>query len=553
MSEPAPAVGSGIKVLHHPMILIVLDGWGYSENTNYNAIHSARKPVWDRLWAEYPHGLISASGLDVGLPDNQMGNSEVGHMNIGSGRVVHQEFTRISQAIEDGSFFRNEVLTGAFRAVAASGKALHLLGLLSPGGVHSHQEHIYALLELAARCQVNHVHLHAFLDGRDTPPKSAAEYLHLAQVQMREAGCGRFASIIGRYYAMDRNNHWDRTQKAYDLISAGKAEHVCNDAFIAVDQAYVRGETDEFVTPTAIVRRGGKPVCVEDGDVMVFANYRADRARQLARAFTWLAFDSFPRAQVPKLAAFIGMTRYKAEYDFPVAFPPLQVRNSFGEYISHLGLHQLRIAETEKYAHVTFFFNGGEERVFKYEDRILVPSPHVATYDLKAEMSAHEVTDRMVEAIRGGRYDAIICNFANADMVGHTGNFDAAVRAIETIDGCLGRIVEAATEAGGEVLITSDHGNAEQMRSYITEKVQAQPHTAHTSNLVPLIYIGRPAEMAPGIGALCDIAPTMLYLMGLDQPAEMTGRPRLRLHARESRAAGPAGAETVGRRTAAGT
>ncbi|MBI1732529.1 MAG: 2,3-bisphosphoglycerate-independent phosphoglycerate mutase [Gammaproteobacteria bacterium] len=535
---------------HRPMVLIVLDGWGYSENTNYNAIHSARKPVWDRLWSECPHGLISASGLDVGLPDQQMGNSEVGHMNIGSGRVVHQEFTRISRAVEDGSFFRNETFTGAFRAAAANGKALHLLGLLSPGGVHSHQDHIYALLELAARCEVRDVHLHAFLDGRDTPPKSAAEYLHLAQIKMREVGCGRFASIVGRYFAMDRNNHWDRTQKAYDLISSGTAAHVCSDAFIAVDLAYARGETDEFVAPTAIVRRGGKPVRVEDGDVMVFANYRADRARQLARAFTWPAFDNFPRAHVPKLAAFIGMTQYKAEYDFPVAFPPVQLRNSFGEFISRLGLHQLRVAETEKYAHVTFFFNGGEEYVFRFEDRILVPSPHVATYDLKPEMSAVEVTDRMVEAIRGGNYDAIICNFANADMVGHSGDFNATVRAIEAIDGCLGRIVDAARAAGGEVLITSDHGNAEQMRSFGTEKEQSQPHTAHTSNLVPLVYVGRSADIVPGVGALCDIAPTLLHLMGLEQPAEMTGKSRLRLRAPAAR--DPQGTESVGLRTAAG-
>ena len=551
MSEPALAVGSDTKIPRRPMILIVLDGWGYSENTNYNAIHSARKPVWDRLWNEFPHGFVSASGLDVGLPASQMGNSEVGHMNIGSGRVVHQEFTRISQAIEDGSFFRNNVLTGAFRDVAASGKALHLLGLLSPGGVHSHQEHFYALLELAARCQVQDVHVHAFLDGRDTPPKSAAEYLHLAQVQMREVGCGRFASIVGRFYAMDRNNHWDRTQRAYDLISAGRADHVCADVFIAVDQAYGRGETDEFVMPTAIVRRGGNPVRVENGDVLMFANYRADRARQLARAFTWPAFDNFPRAHAPKLGAFISMTRYKAEFDFPVAFPPVQMHNSFGEYISRLGLHQLRIAETEKYAHVTFFFNGGEERVFKYEDRALVPSPHVPTYDLKPEMSAREVADRIVEAIRSGKYDAMICNFANADMVGHTGNFDAAVRAIETIDESLGRIVAAATEAGGEILITSDHGNAEQMRSFITEKVQAQPHTAHTSNPVPLLYIGRPADMAPGVGALCDIAPTMLYLMGLEQPQEMTGRSRLKLRDQSPQVTSSTAAETGARLTAA--
>lgn len=513
------------------MILIVLDGWGYSENTIYNAIHSARKPAWDRLWEECPHTLINASGVEVGLPDNQMGNSEVGHMNIGSGRIVPQEFTRITRAIEDGSFFDNATLVGAFRAAAASGKAVHLLGLLSPGGVHSHQDHIFALLELASRCGAKRVYLHAFLDGRDTPPKSAEEYLHFARLKMDEIGVGRFASIVGRYYAMDRNNNWDRTRIAYDLISQGKAEYRSEDAFIAVDMAYARDETDEFVRPTAIVPRGEQPLRVEDGDVMVFANYRADRARQLARAFTKPDFSSFPRDHVPRLHAFVSMTQYKAEYDFPVAFPPLKLQNSFGEYIARLDLRQLRIAETEKYAHVTFFFNGGEERVFRNEDRVLVPSPHVPTYDLKPEMSAVEVTDRIVEAVRARKYDVIICNFANPDMVGHTGDFNAAVRAIEAVDRCLGRIVEAARAVGGEVIITADHGNAEQMRSFTTEKVRAQPHTAHTSNLVPFVYVGRPAQALPGIGALCDVAPTLLYLMGLPQPAEMTGRPLLELTA----------------------
>jgi 2,3-bisphosphoglycerate-independent phosphoglycerate mutase len=518
-----------MTLAHRPMILIVLDGWGYSENTLYNAIHSARKPVWDRLWDEYPHALINASGLEVGLPANQMGNSEVGHMNIGSGRVVHQEFTRITRAIEDGSFFENETLGAAFRAAAEARTAVHILGLLSPGGVHSHQDHIFALLEFASRSRVERVHLHAFLDGRDTPPKSAEEYLHYAQLKMDEIGTGSFASIVGRFYAMDRNNHWDRTRVAYDLISQGKAEFRSEDAFIAVDMAYAREETDEFVRPTAIVRRGGKPVRVESGDVMVFANYRADRARQLARAFTKPDFDGFPREYVPQLHSFISMTKYKAEYDFPVAFPPVHLHNVFGEYIAKQDLRQLRIAETEKYAHVTFFFNGGEERVFKNEDRILIPSPHVPTYDQKPEMSAFEVTDKIVDAVRGRRYDVIICNFANADMVGHTGDFNATVRAIEAVDACLGRIVEAARAAGGEVIITADHGNAEQMRSFTTEKVRSQPHTAHTSNLVPFLYIGREAQMLPGAGALCDLAPTLLYLMGLPQPAEMTGRPLLQL------------------------
>jgi 2,3-bisphosphoglycerate-independent phosphoglycerate mutase len=514
-----------MQLTHRPYILIVLDGWGYSENTNFNAIHSAHKPNWDSYWEDYPHVLINASGTDVGLPDAQMGNSEVGHMNIGAGRVVDQEFTRITRAIEDGSFFHNEVLCNAFDEVAANGKALHILGLLSPGGVHSHQDHICALVELGARHDVKDIYVHAFLDGRDTPPKSAEEYLHDVQMKMTELGRGRFASIIGRYYAMDRNHNWDRTRLAYDLICDGKAEFQSDDPFIAVDMAYARGETDEFVSPTAILKPGAGRVRINDGDAVVFANYRADRARQLTRPFTDTDFDGFPRERVPSLGTFISMTQYKAEFPIQAAFPPEQIRNSLGEYIAAKGLHQLRIAETEKYAHVTFFFNGGEERVFKGEDRILVPSPDVATYDLKPEMSAPEVTDKLVEAINSRKYDVIICNYANADMVGHTGDFDAAVKAIESIDACLGRVVDATLKAGGELLITADHGNAEQMKSYITEKVRGQAHTAHTGNLVPLLYIGRPAESMPGTGALCDIAPTLLYLMGMKLPEEMTGRP----------------------------
>lgn len=518
-----------MQLTNKPYVLIVLDGWGYSENTNFNAIHSANKPNWDRLWEEYPHALINASGLDVGLPDAQMGNSEVGHMNIGSGRVVDQEFTRITRAIEDGSFYKNEVLCHAFEKAAADGNALHILGLLSPGGVHSHQDHICALMELGARYNVADIYVHAFLDGRDTPPRSAEEYLHDVQVKMTALGKGRFASIVGRYFAMDRNHNWERTRIAYDLICNGSAEFRYDDPFIAVDKAYERGETDEFVKPTVILREGEEAIRVDDGDVIVFANYRADRARQLSQAFTAKEFDGFKRGRRPELGAFLSMTQYKAEFDFPAVFPPERIINSFGEYISDLGLRQLRIAETEKYAHVTFFFNGGEERVFENEDRILVPSPDVATYDMKPEMSAFEVTDKLVEAINSRRYDAIICNYANPDMVGHTGNFDATIEAVEAIDRCLGRVVEATLKAGGEVLITADHGNAEQMKSFITEKVRAQAHTAHTSNLVPFLYIGRPAEALPGTGSLCDIAPTLLYLMGLEQPPEMTGRPLFRV------------------------
>lgn len=521
---------------NRPYVLLILDGWGYSENTLFNAIHSAKKPVWDQLWKTCPHTLVSASGTDVGLPDAQMGNSEVGHMNIGSGRIVNQEFTRITQAIEDGDFFRNPVLVPAFEHLAKTGKALHIIGLVSNGGVHSHQEHIFALMDLAAQCKVDRVYLHAFLDGRDTAPKSAEEFLHDTQVKMRELGCGRFASIVGRYYAMDRNKSWDRTKLAYDLIVDGKAEYQAQDPFIAVIESYARGETDEFVKPTAIVPDGGQPVRVEDGDVVVFANYRSDRARQLSQAFTDASFEHFKRDRMVKLHQFISMTQYKADFKFPMAFPPERLLNGMGEYIANLGLHQLRISETEKYAHVTFFFNGGEERVFANEDRILIPSPHVPTYDLKPEMSAPEVTDKLVEAINSGKYDVVVCNFANADMVGHTGNFDAAVKAIEALDQCLGRIIEATTKAGGELLITADHGNAEQMKSFITEKVKAEPHTAHTTNLVPLIYVGRPALAQLGTGALCDIAPTMLYMMGLEPPVEMTGRTLFELKQESRRA-----------------
>lgn len=514
-----------MAITHRPLVLLVLDGWGYSENIEYNAIHSANKPTWERIWEEYPHTLIRASGIDVGLPDQQMGNSEVGHMNIGSGRVVDQEFTRITHAIEDGSFYDNETLNKAFREAGANGGAAHVLGLLSPGGVHGHEEHIMAMMDLALRCGVERVYLHAFLDGRDTPPKSAEESVHRMHLKIQELGTDkvRFASMVGRYYAMDRNQHWDRTKIAYDLISQGKAEYRSDDAFIAIDMAYARGETDEFVQPTAITRAGEDPVTVEDGDVMVFTNYRADRARQLARAFTKPDFKSFYRERAPNLSAFISLTEYKANYEFPVAFPPEQLHNVFGEYIANFGLKQLRISETEKYAHVTFFFNGGEERVFEGEDRILVPSPHVRTYDKAPAMAAQEVTDKIVEAIHNRRYDAIISNYANADMVGHTGDFHATVKAIEMLDNCIGQVIDAARSVGGEVLITADHGNAEQMRSYTTEKIKSQPHTAHTSNLVPFIYVGRPAEPLPDTGALSDIAPTMLYLMDLEQPAEMTG------------------------------
>ena len=511
-----------------PLVLIVLDGWGYSENTAWNAIREARKPCWDKLWASYPHTLIDASGVRVGLPGDQMGNSEVGHMNIGSGRVIRQEFSMISAAIEDGSFYSNPTLNQALRETVARKGGLHIMGLASPGGVHSHQDHIVALIRLAARYGLDRIYLHAFLDGRDTPPQSAGDYLREIEARMAEIGKGRIASIAGRYYAMDRNNNWERTRITFELITAGRSGFSAPDAQTALAAAYARGETDEFVKPTGIMHGDGPAIRVHSEDLTIFANFRADRARQLSRAFTEKDFQAFPRDFVSPQGRFISMTSYKEEFDFPVLFPKLRHKNVLGEYLARLGLRQLRIAETEKYAHVTFFFNGGEEVVFDHEDRILVPSPAVPTYDLKPEMSAFEVADRIVEVIRAGTYDVIIANFANADMVGHTGIHAAAVQAIEALDQCLARIIEATLRAGGELLITSDHGNAEKMRDDSGEK--PQPHTAHTSNLVPLIYVGRKAEMLPGVGALCDLAPTMLYLMDLAVPPEMTGRRLLQLH-----------------------
>jgi len=505
---------------HRPLLLVVFDGWGYSENTHANAIHTANTPIWDRLWSERPHTLIRASGAEVGLPANQMGNSEVGHLNLGAGRVVYQEFTRVSRSIKTGSFFNNATLTDAVDEAIDRDKAIHILGLLSPGGVHSHEEHIHAMVKLAVERGARRVYLHAFLDGRDTPPKSAEESIALMQREFDTLGGGRFASVMGRYYAMDRDHRWPRIQAAYDCITGYAAEYRAGDADTALNMAYGRGETDEFVKPTMIVPEGQEPVRVEEGDVMIFMNYRSDRARQITRPFIEPGFDCFERHVVPRLARFVSLTEYSADFDIPVAFPPERMRNVFGEYIAQFGLHQLRIAETEKYAHVTFFFNGGREEPFEFEDRVLVSSPSVATYDLKPEMSAPEVTDRLVEAIEGGQYDVIITNYANPDMVGHTGNFEATVRALEVLDGCLGRLVEALEKVGGEMLLTADHGNAEQMVGEDT----GQAHTAHTSNLVPLMYVGgRQGLRLTANGALCDVAPTLLELLGLPQPAEMSG------------------------------
>ena len=511
-----------------PVALIILDGWGYSEESEYNAITEADTPVWDRLWREYPHCFLRTSGAAVGLPGKQMGNSEVGHLNLGAGRVVYQEFTRVNRSINTGSFFGNATLTDAVDLAVAGDKAVHIIGLLSPGGVHSHQDHIYAMAKLAIERGAKAVYLHAFLDGRDTPPRSAAPSIQAMENKFRELGGGRFASLIGRYYAMDRDHRWPRIQAAYDLITQGKAEFEAQDAITGLEMAYARDEGDEFVKSTRIVPEGDAPVCMEDGDVVFFMNFRSDRARQITRTFIEDDFKGFRRDWMPKLGRFVSLTEYNAEFDVPVAFPPERLNNVFGEFAANHGFRQLRLAETEKYAHVTFFFNGGVEEPFDGEDRILVPSPLVATYDLQPEMSAPKVTDHLVEAIEDGKYDLIVCNYANPDMVGHTGNFQAAVKAIECIDQCLGRVFDALQAVGGEALITADHGNAEQMRGRQT----GQAHTAHTCNKVPLLYIGRPAGMMDG--SLCDVAPTMIHLMGLEPPMEMTGRPLIELLAGQS-------------------
>ena len=499
-----------------PLVLIILDGFGHSENPEHNAIYAAQTPVYDRLRATYPHGLISGSGMDVGLPDGQMGNSEVGHMNLGAGRVVYQDFTRVTKAIRDGEFFDNAEITKAVDQAVGAGKAVHILGLLSDGGVHSHQDHLVAMAELAAQRGAERIYLHAFLDGRDTPPKSAQPSIELLDATFARLGKGRIASLTGRYFAMDRDNRWDRVSQAYNLIVDGHGEFNAATAQEGLEAAYARGESDEFVKATTI----GEPVKVEDGDAVVFMNFRADRARELTRVFVEDDFNAFARARQPKLAGFVMLTQYAASIPAPSAFAPGSLENVLGDYLAKNGKTQLRIAETEKYAHVTFFFSGGREEPFPGEERILVPSPKVATYDLQPEMSAPEVTDHIVDAIENQRYDVIVVNYANGDMVGHSGVFDAAVKAVECLDACVGRIVEALDKVGGEALITADHGNVEQMEDEST----GQAHTAHTCEPVPFIYVGKRSLKVREGGVLADVAPTMLKLLGLPQPQEMTGK-----------------------------
>jgi 2,3-bisphosphoglycerate-independent phosphoglycerate mutase len=503
-----------------PVVLCVLDGWGHRTERADNSILQAKTPHWHRFLSEAPHALLQASELYVGLPTGQMGNSEVGHMNIGAGRIVMQDLPRIDQAVADGSLAKNSVLSQFIAALKASGGAAHLLGLMSPGGVHSHQDHMAALTRLITAAGVP-VRVHAFLDGRDTPPKSAATYLAKFAADTAACAAAGIVTVSGRYYAMDRDQRWDRVEKAYRAMVAAAGERAA-DADAAVRQAYAAGTGDEFVLPTVI----GGYTGMRDGDGVLCANFRADRVRELLAALLDPDFAGFARARSPRFAAALGMSEYSTELSrfLRTLFPPEDLQDTFGEVVARAGLTQLRIAETEKYAHVTFFFNGGREAEFPGESRILVPSPKVATYDLKPEMSAPEVTDKLVAAIDRGRFDVVVVNYANTDMVGHTGDIAAAIKAVEAVDQCLGRLADAVTRAGGTLLITADHGNAEMMRDAAT----GQPHTAHTLNPVPLLLVNPPAGVT-GLrdGRLADIAPTLLALLGLPQPAAMTGRPLL--------------------------
>ncbi|WP_038181345.1 2,3-bisphosphoglycerate-independent phosphoglycerate mutase [Vibrio rhizosphaerae] len=501
-----------------PMALVILDGWGYREDNASNAINNAKTPVLDSLVANNPNTLISASGLDVGLPDGQMGNSEVGHTNIGAGRIVYQDLTRITKAIADGEFQTNETLVAAIDKAVAAGKAVHLMGLMSPGGVHSHEDHIYAAVELAADRGAEKIYLHCFLDGRDTPPRSAEDSLKRFDELFAKLGKGRIASLVGRYYAMDRDNNWDRVQKAYDLLTQAKSEFTYASAVAGLEAAYSREENDEFVQATVIQADGEASAAIEDGDTVIFMNYRADRAREITRTFV-ADFAGFEREKFPA-AEFVMLTQYAADIPLNCAYPPESLTNTYGEWLSKSGKTQLRISETEKYAHVTFFFNGGVETEFEGEERQLVASPKVATYDLQPEMSSEELTDKLVAAIRSGKYDAIICNYPNGDMVGHTGVYDAAVQACEAVDKCIGRVVEAIKEVDGQLLITADHGNAEMMVNPET----GGTHTAHTNLPVPLIYVGNQDIQLKDNGKLSDLAPTMLALTEMEIPAEMSGK-----------------------------
>ncbi|MCY4094117.1 MAG: 2,3-bisphosphoglycerate-independent phosphoglycerate mutase [Gammaproteobacteria bacterium] len=503
-------------------LLVILDGWGHRDETTFNAIYHAKTPTWDRLWREFPHALLECSGEHVGLPEGQMGNSEVGHITIGAGRILRQDLNRIDYSIENGSFAQNPAIQSVTNSSATG--VLHVFGLLSPGGVHSHEEHIFSLIDLALSANRN-VSLHAFLDGRDTPPQSAESSIERA-VQLQESNHRfKLASVSGRYYAMDRDNRWERTKVAYDLYVNGISRYQASDGLQALHNAYERGETDEFIVPTQI----GSGGVVQDGDDVAFMNFRADRVRQICRAFTDDRDGStFPRATRPRLNQMVCLSPYADDVtrggsfvnDVQIAFEPEELRDTLASVLADAQKTQLRIAETEKYAHVTYFFSGGSEVTFNGETRLIIPSPKVATYDLQPEMSAREVTAEIVSAVRNSQFDAIICNIANADMVGHTGDFEAAIRAVECIDDCLQQITTITLETDSYCLITADHGNVEEMVSATSE----QPHTAHTTGVVPFVCVGGGVHQIEPTGGLKDVAPTILALMGIEQPAAMTGR-----------------------------
>ena len=503
------------------VVLLVLDGWGINISREGNAIVSAKTPVYTRMMSVCPHTELQASGEAVGLPEGQMGNSEVGHLNLGAGRIVYQDSTRISKSIRDGEFFQNPVLLSAMESVKQSGANLHLMGLLSDGGVHSRMDHILAMFDLAKARGITNVFFHAFLDGRDTPPSSAIKYITQLEEYLAGIGIGRIASVSGRYYAMDRDKRWERIQKAYEALVMGEGIRKYS-ALEAVRQSYENNKTDEFMLPTVLLdRKTNKSIAtIRNNDTVIFCNFRSDRAREITRALTDPEFKAFKRGKVPRLSSFVCLTTYDEDLDLPVAFGPVRLVNILGEVLSTHGVRQLRIAETEKYAHVTFFFNGGEERPFSLEDRVLVPSPRdVATYDKKPEMSAREITDKLVEHILSHQYGFILANYANPDMVGHTGVIDAAVKAVEVIDECLGRVLAAAKQEGMVVFITADHGNCEIMLDPST----GQPHTAHTTDPVPFVIAQKDVRLRDA-GILADVAPTVLDFMGIDIPVEMTGK-----------------------------
>lgn len=500
-----------------PLVLMILDGWGYNSEQKHNAISQAQTPQWDEWWLTRPHGLLNASGQNVGLPDNQMGNSEVGHMHIGAGRIIRQDFTRINESIQNNHFADNPVFSRLFEDLEKSDKALHVMGLLSDGGVHSHQNHLFAFLKAAHQQQFKSIYLHLFLDGRDTPPQSALANITALEQQLLMHPVAQIASISGRYFAMDRDKHWERVAPVYRLLTEHISSYQFADAKSAISAFYQENKTDEFIPPTLI----GEGRKIESGDGVFFFNFRADRARQLTQAFIDDEFHGFLKPVSPQISHFVTMTDYGKNFQTDVVFPPEKLHNTLGEIIAREGLTQLRIAETEKYAHVTFFFNGGLEQPFENEERILIPSPRICTYDLLPQMSAPELTRALIDAIKSNAFDVIICNYANADMVGHTGDFSATVKAIECLDTCMHEVWDVLASQGGALLITADHGNAEEMYDEST----AQAHTAHTCEPVPFLYVGGDWHIkSKNNGSLIDVAPTMLALLGIEKPREMTGQ-----------------------------